>query len=165
MGMYIFRFPANMPELTFEALSPLVTAACGSYPKCQSCQLKIGTTVTVRWNRVGDALIIRLYEVDLAWVYADHVAFNRHGDVHASTREWLAAIVRDNGVGANPWRVPRRKSDGPGVSGILCLGGERDKPLEGHSYLIDPERIERNRENAKRWAEMLAGYKAGLVTS
>jgi hypothetical protein len=163
--MYIFRFPANVPELTFEALSPLVTAACGSYPKCQSCHLMIGATVTVRWNRAGDALIIRLYETDLAWVYADHVAFNAHGDVHMSTREWLAAIVRDNGVGVNPWRVRRRKSDGPGLGGVLCLGGDRDKPLEGHSYLVDPERIERNRENRERWAAMLADYHASRVTS
>lgn len=165
MGMYIFRFPAGTPELTHEALSPLVTAACGEGFLCQSCSLKIGTTVTVRWNRHGDALILRLYETDLAWIYAGHVAFNKHGDTHASTREWIARIVSDNALGHNPWRVPRRKSDGPGQGGILCLGGDRSQPVEGHSYLTDPEGIERNRENARRWAEMVAGYNAGLVTA
>jgi len=153
--MYIFRFPADTPELTYAALAPLVTRACGSYEQCTSCHLKIGTTVTARWNRRGDAIIVRLYDLDIATLYRGSiVSFTYTDDGHGATREWIDRIIWDNALGLRPWRIRRRKSDGPGPvvargeAGLLCMGGDRNRPVFGHVYPVNLAEVERRRGHA-----------------
>jgi hypothetical protein len=161
MNDFIFRFPENTPELTYETLGGLTSAACGKFFRCTSCRLHIGTTVSVRWNARGDALIVRLYDLDIAWLYADRVAFTHEDDPHMATTEWLARIVRDNGIGNTAGRIRRRKADGLGPwtsrgrAGLLVISWSRDMPVIGCTYPVNRERIEANRANAAHWAEML----------
>lgn len=166
---YIFRFPAGTPELTFETLNAKVHEACGKFWRCSSCSLRIGTTVTVRWAAHADALIVRLYDLDIAWIYADRVAFTATDDPHMATTEWLAKIVKDNGIASGIWRVRRRKADGQGpatsrgYAGLLILGGEGRRPVHGHSYPVDHARVAERRAYLRAWEESIAPVRERLV--
>jgi hypothetical protein len=163
VGNYIFRFPADTPELSFDVLSQLVHEACGKFWRCSSCHLKIGTTVTVRWNTPADALIFRLYETDLAWIYPDRVAFCSTDHPSQATTEWLSRICQDNGIGYGVGRIPRHKADGQGpvtargYAGLLVIEWTRERPVFGHSYPVDAGRQAAQRESRKHLNEYLAG--------
>src|ERR1700761_2430274 len=115
MSEYIFRFPADTPELTWEGLTGATDQA---WALRGYRSLEIGTTVKVRyWAPRPDAphcFVIRLYDTDIARVYCDLVEFPAEDDGHQASREWLTRIVQDNGLGGNLWRIRRRKADGPG---------------------------------------------------
>jgi hypothetical protein len=157
MGQYLLRFPENTPELTYEALTAYEEKHWHPYAD-GSRYAPIGTTVTI--TKAGDlnAFDLRLYGLTIARIFQDQVFFPLTGDAHMATREWLGKIVRDNGIGSSVWRIRRRTTDGPGPyvargrAGLLCIDGNRSRPVEGHGYPVDRERIAREKERAAQWA-------------
>lgn len=139
MSEYIFRFPAAMPELTFEALTSRLRALCDR-EQCTSCYDEIGTTVQVRWIRSKNAIMIRLYGTTIAILSDDGSVQFPADDPHLTTTEWITRIVRDNGLGNRVWRIRRHASDGPGPevqrghAGLLVIDGDRDKPVHGRVW-------------------------------
>jgi len=137
MGGYIFRFPADVPKLTYEALNAYVLAT----PQGRAyVRRDIGTTVTVT---LGDGCArLTLYGYTLAAIYPGRVEFNATDDAHMSTTAWLGKIVRDNKLGGTAWRIRRHASDGEGPcvprghAGLLTIDGHRSEPVFGQTYLI-----------------------------
>jgi hypothetical protein len=146
---YIFQIPRDCPELTYGALAAheekhwRPDASGGRYAR-------IGTTVTITYADgpvtgcpMPERMDFRLYELLIARIYRDSVYFCQTGDAHTATTAWLARIVRDNGIGGNIWRIPRRKADGPGPevargqAGLLVIDGDRNRPVEGHFYPVN----------------------------
>jgi hypothetical protein len=160
MNEYIFRFPANMPELSYEALRAGLDATWTA--------LRIGSTVQV-WEDARGGVAVQLYDTVIARVCADRVEFTEADDGRMATSEWLAQILRDNGIAGGCGRVRRRKADGPGPwvsrgrAGLLVLceyDGPRDARREviGKSYPVNPERQAARRAYLARWAEFKAGH-------
>jgi hypothetical protein len=141
-----FRFPADVPDLTFEPLAARLRAVC-NLDRCTSCILEIGTTVLVRWGPRRESVLIRLYSTTIAVLGADGTVRFPNDDPHMATTEWISRIVRDNGLGGGAGRIRRRKSDGPGPemargqAGLLCIDWDRDKPVHGPVHLVDRERV------------------------
>ena len=162
MNDYIFRMPEGTPKLTFEALSAQLDALCDR-PRCTPCTLAVGTTVTICWHGAarGHAVAFQLYGLGIAVISQKLVQFPVTGDAHIATTGWLAKIIRDNGLGSSAWRIRRHKADGPGTpaargrAGLLCIDGDRDRPVEGHGYPVDHARIAQDRDYAERWAAEL----------
>jgi hypothetical protein len=162
MTNFIFRFPADVPPMTFEALAARLRAVC-NLDRCSSCYDTIGTTVQVRWNsRDHSAVLIRLYETTIAILGKDGSIQFPNDDPHKATTEWISKIVRDNGLGSGVCRIRRRKSDGPGPdvalgqAGLLVIDGDRSKPVHGRAWTVDRERIARNLDWAEEWAASMA---------
>ena len=120
-GEYIFRVPQDTPPLTFEGLAAYIGSGG---------ERKIGTTVLVTLHPARDdcaaSVTFRLYDTNLAVIDATGVYFTRHGDRHQATREWIAMIAVSNEIATSAWR-PR--------SGVLCLDGNPQRPVEGHAYV------------------------------
>lgn len=139
MGQYIFRFPAGVPKLTYEALETYVLATPMGR---MNVRRDIGTTVTVTLEH--DSARVRLYGYTLAVLRSHQVAFNSTDDPHMSTSAWLSKIIRDNGIGGLAWRIRRHASDGEGPcvprghAGLLTIDGDRNRPVFGNTY---PTRI------------------------
>jgi hypothetical protein len=159
---YIFRFPADTPPMTFEALAARLSALC-DHANCLSDYVQIGTTVQLRWNsRDHSAILVRLYETTIVILAKDGTIRFPNDDPHKTTNEWISRIVRDNGLGSGVCRIRRRKSDGPGPAaslgqaGLLCIDGDRDKPVHGRTWTADRERIARNLDRAEQWAAEMA---------
>ncbi len=129
---YAFRVPAATPELTYEGLS-------GYLGEDRSLRA-IGTTVKVMRVAAfgGLAYDFRLYGLVIATISPDKVYFPRTDDTHQATAAWLSRIVRDNGIGGSVWRIRRRAADVPGPmgGGLLTVGGDRDRPVEGYAYRV-----------------------------
>ena len=85
---------------------------------------KFGTLVTIGREPLldaagerSDAFSFRLYRTLLAYIYPTHVVFLRHDNAQMTT-EWLAKIMRDNGIegfagdisGNHPAYPPERKA-------------------------------------------------------
>jgi hypothetical protein len=159
MGEYIFRFPANTPELTYETLSAKLAACEGA--------LKIGTTVQV-WEDARGGVSVQLYDTVIARITPDEVEFPGPDVPSQATTEWLARIIRDNGIDSGCWRVRRRKSDGPGPevargqAGLLVLASppEGRREVFGQSYPVNHEAVAEHRAYLARWA----AFKAGELT-
>jgi hypothetical protein len=107
--MYVFRFPSNMPKLTFDGLADVQ---------------RIGTTVEVL--QFTEYRILKLYGLKLAYIFRSFVEFPETGDHHQATREWLQQIVRDNGIGDVVFRDH---------NGQLVIDGQW--PLEGHIRMVN----------------------------
>lgn len=135
MPGFIFRMPANVPDLTYESLDNWLG---------NNRTRAIGTTVSVRrniWPISGPAISIYLYGTGIARLLqrTHAVYFPAHGDTHMATGEWLGKIIRDNGIGNGVWRIRRRASDpltlGPrGFTGPLAVDGDRAQLVEGRTY-------------------------------
>lgn len=143
---YIFQFPAGMPDLTFAQLGARLNALCdpAEHPRCTSCELRIGTTVHVRWHGRDRAqgVSFRLYDTLIARIGPQLVWFPEHGDGHTATTYWTERIAADNRIGSSVYRIRRRKADRPGpavtrgLSGLLVIDGSRDRPVEGYAYPV-----------------------------
>lgn len=137
MGQYIFRWSANVPQLSYAGLRRYLDEK-------DAGRREIGSTVEVR--AIPGAVIFRLYELDLAIISGApmHVKFTQADDPREATKHWLSRIVQDNDLGHGVSRVRRRKSDGPGPrhghgeAGVLVIDGNRDKPVIGQTYSIVP---------------------------
>lgn len=120
MGAYIFRFPAEMPKLTYGHLNVWYLLG-GEY--------RIGGTVTIHLEMPTETAPahyrLMLYSTVLAWIGKDHVHFAKHGDTHQATRMWLLQIVVDNGIGHSVYRKR---------GGMLVIDGIQ--PLEGHTFPV-----------------------------
>lgn len=135
MTDYIFRFPASMPSLTYEALHAYILARpAGSIVPHRA----IGTTVTVLQ---GDGFVwLKLYDTTLAVIFPDRVEFTSTDDPHMATSAWLSKIVRDNRLGSTVWRIRRHAGDRPGPrvargrAGLLAIDGDRSRPVTGRTY-------------------------------
>jgi len=158
MGQYIFRVPADTPDLDFGSLQRLLWPATSEH--------KIGTTVTVTGTDLDTStpgIALRLYDTVIAVIRRESVDFPVTGDAHMATTEWIAKIVRDNAIGYGAGRIRRRKSDplvpGPrGYAGPLAIDYDRDRLIEGRSYPVgDIGRLHRRR--AIRQAELAAERK------
>jgi hypothetical protein len=149
---YIFRIPGDTPELTFEDLSAWMGGRT---------QRQVGTTVTITYEPPDGScpavFWFRLYDLELAGIFAHCVEFTAHDDPHLATAAWISRIVYDNAIGLNVWRIRRRKADGPGPevprgrAGLLCVEGDRSRPVFGHIHTVVPARIEAQRERTARW--------------
>jgi hypothetical protein len=143
VSYYIFRFPENTPKLRYKELSALLDKACDR-PDCHLCEAKIGTTVTVRrcYGDYAGAVSLKLYSLELARIWPDRVEFTPDDDPHQATTQWISRIVQDNRIGSTVWRARRRKADGPGPwtergrAGLLCVSGDRGKPVFGQSFPV-----------------------------
>ena len=162
MSPHPFYFPADTPEMTFTALAARLQAVC-SRSQCMSCYATIGTTVQVRWRTTGrSSILVRLYETTIAILSWDGTIRFPNDDPHMTTTEWISKIIYDNGLGSRAWRIRRRASDPPGPeisrgrAGLLCIDGDRDKPVHGRPWLLNPERIARNRDFREKWAAEMA---------
>jgi hypothetical protein len=113
MGAYVFRFPADMPELTFDGLKNVT---------------HIGGTVEV--IEYTEFLAIRLYATTIARLGRGWVEFPERTDRHQATRMWLEQIVRDNRLGSTVYR--NRK-------GEATIDGEW--PIEGRKFVIENPHI------------------------
>lgn len=160
MTEFIFRFPADMPELSYRPLDAEIGKLC-SQPNCRSCVLEIGTTVKVR--RLPLALEFRLYDTVIAYIYPGCVEFSKTDDPHQATTEWLTRIVQDNGIGYGVGRIRRHKADGPGPetsrgrAGLLVIEWTRSRPVVGRTYPVDRARQLKQRESRRRVEEFRAG--------
>lgn len=154
MNEFIFRMPAGTPEMTYEGLRAYMDSRSKSwFPYANSGRYwKVGSTITLTQmnphsvSQGGPHIDVRLYGLLVARVYPDRVEFPVHKDAHMATTEWLAKIVRDNGIGASVGRIRRIKSDplvpGPrGYCGPLAINWDRDTLVEGHTYPVDHNRI------------------------
>ena len=165
MNNYQFRFPADTPELDFASLAAYLDGWD---------ERAIGTTVTVESYREG-VIDILLYGLRIAQIGPNIVFFPGPDDPHMATSAWLGRIVRDNAMGSNVWRVRRLKGDGPGPevargrAGLLCIDGDRDKPVFGRAYPVgDIEGMRRRDAESRvqlaadrvRWAEESARREA-----
>src|ERR1700743_864782 len=104
---FIFRYPADMPELSYEVLAAKLDELC-DHRRCVSCALEIGTTVKVR--RTGEGGVsLRLYGLDIAHITAGYVTFGNADDPHRATAAWLTRVVQDNGIGYGVGRIRRVK--------------------------------------------------------
>jgi hypothetical protein len=157
MGEYIFRFPADMPELTYDGLTAYIGDGFASR--------KIGTTVTAEKSGSG-YVRVQLYDTVIALVYFDRVRFPGPDHPSQATTAWLARIIQDNGIDSGCWRVRRRKADGPGPyvargrAGLLVLAGsafDQRREVFGQSYPVDYEAVARRRAYLARWADFKAG--------
>lgn len=109
---YIFSWPARVPTLTYAGLAKTD---------------RIGRTVRVEhWPT---ARVLRLYGTVIARIFEDRVEFPVTGDRHQATREWLARIVQDNGIGSNVWRDRRETL-------IVLPHSGQHRPLEGGTFKI-----------------------------
>jgi hypothetical protein len=162
MSEFLFRFPANTPEMTFDALAHRLDGLCDQ-EGCTSCYDQIGSTIQVRWygrRRIG--LMVRLYETTIAILGSDDTIKFPNDDPHKTTTEWISKIIHDNGLGRNAWRIRRHAADGPGPevargqAGLLCIDGDRGKPVHGRTWTVDRKRIARNRDWAEQWAASMA---------
>jgi hypothetical protein len=149
---FIFCFPADMPEMTFEALAARLRAVCDR-DRCTSCTSKIGSTVQIRWRTTGrSSILVRLYETTIAVLSWDGTVRFPNDDPHMATTQWISRIVYDNGLGSNVGRIRRRKADGPGPemargqAGLLTIDSNRDTPVHGRIWTVNRERIARNRD-------------------
>jgi hypothetical protein len=160
MNEFIFRMPAGTPEMTYEGLSAYMRSQPEVPYANDSCFTEIGSTVTLTKmnshsvSHGGPHIDVRLYGLLIARVYSYKVEFPVHKDAHMATTEWLAKIVRDNGIGASVGRIRRIKSDplvpGPrGYCGPLAVNWSRDMLVEGHTYPVDHDQIAASRERAK----------------
>lgn len=135
MSNYIFRFPADVPKLTYESLNAYILARpAGAILLSRA----IGTTVTVLQ---GESFVwLKLYDTILAVIFAEKVTFSPHDDPHLATTAWIGKIVRDNGIGGTVWRERRHAGDGEGPrvprgrAGLLAIDGDRSRPVFGHTY-------------------------------
>ena len=162
MNEFIFRFPTDMPPMTFEALAARLADLCDR-GNCLADVAEIGSTVKLRWNgRDHSAVLVRLYSTTIAILGKDGTIRFPNDDPHMATREWISKIIHDNGLGRNAWRIPRRVSDGPGPevkrgrAGLLCIDGDRGKPVHGPVYHMDRERMARDRDFREKWAAEMA---------
>lgn len=158
MNNFIFRFPADTPPMTFEALAARLRAVC-DHERCLSCYDTIGTTVQIRWHTADrSSVMVRLYETTIAVLTDDDTIRFPNDDPHKTTTEWISKIVHDNGLGHGVCRIRRRKSDGPGPdasrgqAGLLVIDGDRNKPAHGRAWRQDRERMARNQDWAEEWA-------------
>jgi hypothetical protein len=158
---YLFRFPDDVPPMTFEALAARLRAICG-HARCMSCYDTIGTTVQVRWHTADrSSVMVRLYDTTIAVLTDDGTIRFPNDDPHMATTEWISKIVRDNGLGSWVGRIRRRKADGPGPetsrgqAGLLVVDG-RDAPVHGRVWTVNRERIARNLDWAEQWAAEMA---------
>lgn len=144
MNSYQFKWPADMPEMTFDALAARLRAVCDR-ERCMSCPAKIGSTVTLRWH-VSDksAVMVRLYQTTIAILTADGTVRFPNDDPHQATTAWIERIVRDNGLGWRVGRIRRHAADGPGPvtprgeAGLLVIDFERRKPVHGRAWTREP---------------------------
>jgi hypothetical protein len=152
---YVFRFPADTPELTYEALHAYVGKGNGA---CRA----IGTTVEVTdytGSIFGDMVVLNLYGTQIARIYKDAVTFPVHGHSEQATRNWLVRIVANNGIGFNIWRVARQHKKVR--RSFYVIDGDRNRPLEGRSYPCDHAAVAARREQDEK---RLAKWRAqGLV--
>jgi hypothetical protein len=147
-GNYIFQVPQNTPDLTFAELAAWTTKGRDKMSR------KIGTTVEVGWYDEGESVYFELYDTIIARLMPAEIYFPVTGDAHMATTQWLSMIARDNGLGG-VWRIPRHTDDLPGPiaargrAGLLTLDGDRDKPVEGHTYPVSAAQADRNRAYLK----------------
>lgn len=170
MNEYIFRMPRDVPEMTYEGLD----AYLGKHPSG-----RIGTTVTVAYHgsrrhlaaALPPAITVTLYQTRIARVMPGMVYFCPTGDAHQATHAWISRIIADNGIGGMAWRIRRQRHDPPGTpvargrAGLLTVDGIRERPVEGHAFNVDRERIARNRERAARWDAEMAEINARIDRS
>jgi hypothetical protein len=151
--MYVFRFPASTPDLTYEALHAYIGKGNGALRT-------IGTTVRAidyTGSIFGDMVMLVLYQTPIARIYKNAVTFPTHGDTHQATREWLVKVISDNGIGHTAFRLRGRRSQ----PGTLVIDGDQKRPLEGRSYPCDHAAVAARREADEK---RLAGWRAqGLV--
>jgi hypothetical protein len=141
MNDFLFRFPADTPEMTFNTLAARLRAVCNR-DRCTSCIAKIGSTVTLRWHvRDKSAIQVQLYEVTIAILTGDGTIRFPNDDPHYSTTYWIERIVSDNGLGHRAGRIRRHAADGPGPetgrggrAGLLAIDFDRDKPVHGRVW-------------------------------
>jgi hypothetical protein len=162
MAEFLFRWPADTPEMTFESLAARLSDLCDR-ANCLADTVQIGTTVELRWHgRDHSAVMVRLYSTTIAVLADDGTIRFPNDDPHMTTREWIGKIIYDNGLGGSAWRIRRRASDGQGPAvargsaGLLCIDGDRDKPVHGPVHRVDRDRIARNQENREQWAAEMA---------
>ena len=134
---HIFRWPPDMPPLTFESL--------GQWLEFEPDR-RMGTSVMVRRygtgakERLEPVISLELHGWCIALFKADRVIFPETRDVRIAVTYWLSQIVADSRIGGHVERVPRRKRDGPGLptsrgkAGLLVIDGDRDRPVEGFAY-------------------------------
>jgi hypothetical protein len=139
---YQFRWPADVPEMTFAALAARLSELCDR-ANCVSDYVPLGTTVQVRWHtRDHSSILVRLYDTTIAVLTSDDTIRFPNDDPHMATTAWIARIVRDNGLGHSVQRIRRRAGDGPGPemsrgqAGLLVIDGDRDKPVHGRSWPV-----------------------------
>lgn len=158
---YIFRIPQDAPDLDYASLNTWMGLRG---------QRKIGTTVTIvaldehetAMGQIPASFEIWLYETLIARIYPDRVDFPGPDDPHMATSAWLFKVIRDNAIGHTCFRIRRHKNDGPGPvvargqAGLLVIDGDRDKPVFGRHYPVDPAQIVAQRqadaERRERWA-------------
>jgi hypothetical protein len=138
---FTFRWPADMPEMTFEALAARLAALC-DHGNCMSDVVQIGSTVKIRWyDRAHTVIMIRLYDTTIAILGSDGTVRFPNDDPHLTTTRWIAKIIADNGLGNYASRIRRRKADGPGPeaargqAGMLVIDWDRSKPVHGQVHL------------------------------
>lgn len=162
MNEFIFRFPAGTPPMTFAALAARLSDLCDR-ANCLADIVRIGTTVELRWSgRNHSAVMVRLYSTTIAILTKDGTVEFPNDDPHLATTEWISKIIYDNGLGDRAWRIRRHASDGAGPeasrgrAGLLCIDGDRSKPVHGRVHLADRDRIARNQDSRERWAAEMA---------
>jgi hypothetical protein len=159
MNWFIFKMPKDTPELDFVTLKARMEAEYGGEELRYGDKLEIGTTVIIRWNDSGGLPSVEfvLYGLHIARISANEVRFTYTDDPHLATAEWTAKIVRDNAIGGSVWRMPRRKADGEGPwtsrgrAGLLCINGNRDKPVWGNTYRVSQDAIADRRRKHAEW--------------
>ncbi len=116
---YPFKMPKNTPALTYEGLRAYAHGGTRW----------IGTVAEVQpsHDHAGEFVTLSLGGEPLARISAAPVQFLRTVPIHQATREWLAQIVADNGLGATCFR---------GRGGKLCIDGDESKPVEGVTYSV-----------------------------
>lgn len=141
MIRYSFRFPADTPPMTYEALAALLAGHCDR-GNCLACHIEIGTTVKVRWaSRRHDEILVRLYETTIAILGGDGTIQFPNDDPHQASTAWIGRIISDNGLGCRAGRIRRRRSDGPGPAsprggqaGLLVIDFDRSAPVHGRTW-------------------------------
>jgi hypothetical protein len=129
---YVFRFPKDTPELTYDALHSYIGKGNGA-------SRMIGTTmeaIDYTGSIFGDMVALKLYSTTIARIYRDAVTFPSHGDTHQATREWLIRIISDNGLGYTAFRLRGRR----GQPGTMVINGDPERPVEGRSYPVTQRR-------------------------
>jgi len=118
MHEYIFRVPADIPDMTFEGTQDVSD---------------VGTTVTLDHYRAFT--LVYLYSTHIATLTPGAVNFTVHGHSSQATRFWLERLIRDNGAGSSVWRVARQRK-GQRVS-YYAVDGKKDMPVEGGTFRGD----------------------------
>lgn len=122
---YLYRFPRNVPRLTWEGLSA----------PAQDDVRRFGLHAEIHRESATSCKVL-LYGACIAVITPEGVYFTTHSTAHLKTDQWISRIIRDHGLGCQARRVRQRDN---GVATILCIDGDRSRPVLGRFYSLQKE--------------------------